>query len=99
VRRNRKGQLFTSFGPQVSAISLKAMRQEIRELNFRRRTQIRLVDIAQKLNPILQGWLNYYGRFCPTAMNPMWRYVNATWLRGRCESTSAMRDGKCRRVN
>ena len=38
--RNRKGQLFTSFGPQVSAISLKAMRQEIRGLNFRRRTQI-----------------------------------------------------------
>jgi group II intron reverse transcriptase/maturase len=76
--RNRKGQLFTSFGPQVSAISLKAMRQEIRGLNFRRRTQIGLVDIAQKLNPILQGWLNYYGRFCPTAMNPMWRYVNAT---------------------
>ena len=32
--RNRKGQLFTSFGPQVSAISLKAMRQKIRELNF-----------------------------------------------------------------
>jgi hypothetical protein len=54
------------------------MRQQIRELNLRRRTQIRLEDIAQKLNPILQGWLNYYGRFCPTAMNPMWRYINAT---------------------
>jgi len=78
--RNRKGQLFTSFGPQVSAISLQAMRQEIRELNFRRRTQLRLEDIAQQLNPILQGWLNYYGRFCPTAMEPVWRYVNATLL-------------------
>ena len=78
--RNRKGQLFTSFGPLVSAISLKGMRQQIRELNLRRRTQVRLEDIAQKLNPILQGWLNYYGRFCPTAMNPMWRYVNATLI-------------------
>jgi Group II intron, maturase-specific domain len=54
------------------------MRQKIRELNVRKRTQIRLEDIAQKLNPILQGWLNHYGRFCPTAMDPMWRYTNAT---------------------
>ena len=76
--RNRKGQLFTSFGPQVSTISLKAMRQKIRELNLRKSTQIRLADIAQKLNPILQGWLNYYGRFCPAAMDPVWRYINAT---------------------
>jgi hypothetical protein len=54
------------------------MRQKIRELNVRKRTQIRLEDIDQKLNPILQGWLNHYGRFCPTAMDPMWRYTNAT---------------------
>jgi group II intron reverse transcriptase/maturase len=32
--KNRKGQLFSSFSPQVSAISLKAMRQQIRELNL-----------------------------------------------------------------
>jgi RNA-directed DNA polymerase len=44
----------------------------------RERTQIRLEDIVQKLNPILQGWLNYYGHFCPTAMDPMWRYTNGT---------------------
>src|ERR1017187_1822928 len=70
--------VITSFGPQVSTISLKAMRQKIRELNLRKSTQIRLADIAQKLNPILQGWLNYYGRFCPAAMDPVWRYTNAT---------------------
>jgi len=76
--RNRKGQLFTSFNPRVSATSLKAMRQKIRELNLRKRTHISLEDIARKLNPILRGWLNYYGRFSPTAMHPVWNYVNAT---------------------
>jgi hypothetical protein len=76
--RNRKGQLFTSFAPQVSAISLKSMRQKIRELNLRKRTHKSLEDIARKLTPILQGWLNNYGRFSPTAMDPMWRYINAT---------------------
>ena len=62
---NRKRKLFTGFGPQVSASSLKAMRQKIRELNLRRRTHVRLADIAQAINPILQGWLNYYGRYAP----------------------------------
>jgi len=75
---NRKHKMFTGFGPQVSATSLKAMRQKIRELKLRKRTQIRLADIAREINPILQGWLNYYGRYNPAAMYPMWRYVNAT---------------------
>ena len=78
VVKTRKRETFTSFGPQVSALSLKAMRKKVRELNVRRLTQIRLADIARKLNPILQGWLNYYGRYCPSAMRPIWHYINAT---------------------
>jgi RNA-directed DNA polymerase len=55
------------------------MRQKVRELNLRKHTHVRLADIAQKLNPLLQGWLNYYGRYyCPSAMYPMWKYINAT---------------------
>ena len=29
-------------------------------------------------NPILQGWMNFYGIYTPTAMKPIWSYVNAT---------------------
>jgi RNA-directed DNA polymerase len=75
---NREHKLFTGFGPQVSAPSLKAMRQKIRELKLRKRTHIRLADIARELNPILRGWLNYYGRYNPAAIHPVWKYVNAT---------------------
>ena len=77
---NRKHKMFTGFGPQVSALSLKAMRQKIRELRIRRRTHIRLADIAREINPILQGWLNYYGRYSPSAMHSAWKYVNATLI-------------------
>ena len=77
---NRDRKLFTGYGPQVSAASLKAMRQKIRELNLRRRTHVRLTDIAGELNPILQGWLNYYGRYSPAALHSVWRYVNATLI-------------------
>lgn len=76
--RNREGKRFMSFGPQVSARSLKTMRRTIKELKIRKHVGLRLADIAVMINPILRGWHNYYGRYCPTAMDPMWRYVNST---------------------
>ena len=54
------------------------MRQTIRELNFRKRSQSTLGNIAQKLKPILRGWIEYYGRYCPSALYPLFRYVNNT---------------------
>jgi len=74
---NRKlNTVFTGFIPSVSASSLKAMRRTIRELKLHRRTATELADIAVVLNPILQGWATYYGHFAPTALNPIWNYVN-----------------------
>jgi group II intron reverse transcriptase/maturase len=78
VKNGKTNKVFTSFSPQVSAASLKAMRQKIKELNFRKSTHIELADIARKINPILQGWSNYYAVYTPSAMLPIWRYVNAT---------------------
>ena len=48
--------------------ALKAMRATIRDLNIRRMTQVSLADIAQKLNPLLRGWIAYYGRYTPSAL-------------------------------
>jgi group II intron reverse transcriptase/maturase len=84
VKNGERKEVFTSFSPRVSASSLKAMRQEIKKLNLRRQTHIELEDIAHKLNPILQGWMNYYGRYYPAALDPVWHHVNATlvaWVR------------------
>ena len=39
-----------------------------------------LADIARKLNPLLRGWIEYYGRYAPSALYPMLRYVNLTLL-------------------
>jgi hypothetical protein len=77
--KNRKTkEVFTNFIPQVSASSLKSMRKTIRELKLRRRTHIELAAIAHDINPILRGWLNYYGAYSPSALQPIWHYVNAT---------------------
>jgi len=78
VRRFRDNSLFGGFNPAVSPSAMKTMREMIRGLNIRRQTQLSLQDIAQQLNPLLRGWIAYYGRYAPSALYPLLRYVNQT---------------------
>jgi len=81
-RAQRRGAKirFCGFTPAVSSSAMKAMRQTIRDLKLRCQTQLSLQDIARKLNPLLRGWIEYYGRYTPSALYPLFRYVNQTLL-------------------
>jgi RNA-directed DNA polymerase len=78
VKNSRRGSLFWSFTPAVSQSALTTMRETIRKTNIRNRTQITLEDVADEINPILRGWIEYYGRYCPSALYPVFRHVNRT---------------------
>jgi RNA-directed DNA polymerase len=80
VRNSRDNSLFCRFVPAVSPSALKSMRAKIRELGLRRRTELSLAEIAYHINPLLRGWINYYGRYAPSALAPLLRYVNQTLL-------------------
>lgn len=61
--RNRKGQIFTNFGPSMSPKAFKRIKDRIRRwdvINWSSRTPEQL---AKMLNPAVSGWLNYYGHF------------------------------------
>jgi hypothetical protein len=77
---SRSGRLFCGYTPAVSPSAMKAMGEKIRDLNIRRQTQLSLDKIAERLNPLLRGWIEYYGRFAPSALHPLLRYVNQTLL-------------------
>jgi len=81
VKKSRDNSMFCGFNPAVSPSALKAMRSTIRDLNIRRQTQLSLADIARTLNPLVRGWIEYYGRYAPSALSPMLRYVNQTLVR------------------
>ena len=84
VRNPRDTSTFCGFTPAVSPSALKSMRETIRELGLRHRTHVSMADIAEQLNPLLRGWIEYYGRFTPSALAPLYRYVNQTvraWVR------------------
>jgi group II intron reverse transcriptase/maturase len=78
VQKRQDKTLFCGFNPAVSPAAMKDMRATIRELNFRYQTQLSLEEIAQKLNPLLRGWTEYCGRYAPSALYPLLRYVNQT---------------------
>ena len=60
---------------------MKDIRSTIKSLKIRRQTQLTLEEIARRLNPLLRGWIEYYGRFTPSALEPIYRHVNWTLLR------------------
>ena len=78
--RSKDGRYFTSFLPAMSTEALKAKGAELRAMRIHRRTNLTLDDLARWLNPIVAGWMNYYGRFYRSAMNPLLQRVN-TYLR------------------
>jgi RNA-directed DNA polymerase len=78
VKNRKRNSLFVSFTPAVSAKALKTMRQTTRRLNYRNRTDLSLDDIARLHNPVLRGWMAYYGRFSPSAMDPVLKHFNET---------------------
>lgn len=73
-------KLFVSFAPAVSSKALTAMRQTTRQWNIRNRADLGLTQIARMFNPVLRGWLNYYGRFHASAMDPVLRHFDLTLI-------------------
>jgi RNA-directed DNA polymerase len=94
VRRFRDNTLFCGFNPAVSAPAMQAMRETIRELNLRHRTELSLEDIACQLNPLLRGWIGYYGRYAPSALYPVLRYVNHTLVAWAMRKFKRFKDHK-----
>ena len=80
VKNRKRNSVFVNFTPAVSSAALQAMRQTTRRRNFRTRTDLSWEDIAHYHHPVLRGWLAYYGRYYPSAMYPVLRHFNQTWI-------------------
>jgi RNA-directed DNA polymerase len=79
--RRRDGVKFTSFLPAISPEAMKAKSARLRKMRIHRRTNLTLTDLARWLNPIVAGWMNYYGRFYRSALHPLLRRVSLSLRR------------------
>jgi group II intron reverse transcriptase/maturase len=84
TRNTKTNQMFFSFMTAVSKASAKSMREKTRNYRFYKRTELSLNDIAKQFNPVLKGWIEYYGKYNRSSLYPVLRYFNMTlvaWAR------------------
>jgi group II intron reverse transcriptase/maturase len=83
--KNRWGNFFVSFLPAMSNKAAKRIRKTIREWRMAStRNNQRLEDLARVVNPVVRGWMNYYGRFYRSKCVQALRHLNealAAWAR------------------
>lgn len=79
--RDKKGEMFTSFLPAVSGAALKRMGRELRSWRLHHATTRTLEGLAQWINPIVRGWMNYYGRFYRSELYPLLMRINTYLVR------------------
>jgi RNA-directed DNA polymerase len=76
AQNRTSGERFTAFLPAISPQALKAKSERLRELRIHHQTGLTLDDLARWLNPIVAGWMDYYGRYHRSALYPLLQRVN-----------------------
>ena len=80
--KNRRGKYFINFSPAVSNKAAKEIRQDMRQWALHLSSDKTLDDLARMFNPVLRGWINYYGSFYKSALYPTlhhFDYILTRW--------------------
>lgn len=72
---------FVGFTPAVSQSAIKAMSSSIRGWKLRLWSFASLEEVAKQINPVIRGWLNYYGKFYRSALYPILRQIQNAMVR------------------
>ena len=76
TQNGRKDGSFTNWLPAVSARSMSSMRAKMKQWNMLRMAGCQIEEIAAEINPVIRGWINYYGKFYSSKMRSFLREVN-----------------------
>jgi RNA-directed DNA polymerase len=97
VNRQNKWR-FTSFTPAASKASMKAMRAKVKRCRIGRRTELELRDIAKMCNPMLRGWINYYGTYHGSGLEAVYRHFNKTLVTWAMRKYKKLRHRKMKAI-
>ena len=74
--KNKYGKYFVSFLPAVSDEAIKSMRRVVHDWRLHLKPDKSIEDLSRMFNPIIRGWINYYGHFYKSRLHIVLRYVN-----------------------
>lgn len=76
LSKSSSGKHFVSFAPAVSRKAQTAMRQAVRDWRLHLKIDRSVEDLAQMVNPIVRGWIQYYGLFYKSALYGVLNHLN-----------------------
>ena len=74
--KNKEGKLFRGFLPAVGDKASVKIREKLVEMKIHSSTSKTLKEIAEASNPVIRGWINYYGQFYKSALNKVLESIN-----------------------
>jgi len=92
ARNSQRGEWFTNWLPAVSNKAMRSMNEKMREWEALTRTTNTLQEVAAEINPVLRGWINYYGKFYKAKLVNFMHIVNvklASWARRKYKNLRA----------
>lgn len=90
---DKHGRVSSGFVPAISDDAAKKIGETIRSWRLNRKVDCTVADLARWVNPIVAGWIQYYGRFYRSALGPLLRRINAylvRWLRRKYRRLRAL---------
>jgi RNA-directed DNA polymerase len=93
--KSRNGKFFVSFLPAISNEAAKSIRETIRTWRLHRMTDKSIYDLSRMFNPVVRGWVNYYGQFHKSALRPILNQLNGSLQRWAMRKYKKLR--RCKR--
>ncbi|WP_232292748.1 group II intron reverse transcriptase/maturase, partial [Saccharopolyspora erythraea] len=94
VARSKHGNKFTGFLPAISKGALNKISREVRSWRLHLRTGHTFAALARRINPVVRGWMQYYGAFYRSALHPFLQRINAYLMRWIRKKYKRLRQSK-----
>jgi RNA-directed DNA polymerase len=92
--KDRNGQMFMRFLPAISKDAKEKISREIRSWRVHRQIGLTFAGLARRVNPVVAGWMRYYGRFYRSALYPLLARINAylvQWIRKKYKRLAGLK--------
>jgi RNA-directed DNA polymerase len=79
--RNRYGKIFLNFTPAVSNKAKSEIMEKVKSWKLHRKTNLSVIEIAKKINPVTRGWINFYGEYYKSALYSLFFQLDKILIR------------------
>ena len=94
--KSRQCRFLVTFTPAISNKATKSICDTMRRWKLHRRSDKSLDELAQRINPVLRGWINYYGHFYKSALYRTFQHLNNILARWASRKYKRLRGHKRR---